>query len=318
MALDPVLQQIVSQIPVPTSDEIDYDVMRNDMDGMIALFNGPDGPIEVASVENLIVDGEGGPVPLRIFRPLTAPTGTLHLLHGGGWAFGSIDFIEPLARRLARNLSMVVVASGYRLAPENPFPAGVNDCLAAARWTMDHAAGLGGSENPLVIAGESAGANLAAVVALKLGEEGGKEGGRNFDAQLLFYPAVDLREESVSYPSRIANADPTLSTQILPQLMRDYCGSHDQADPRISPITSDRLDAAPPAVIVVLKVDPLRDEAVAYADRLAEAGVEVALMEFDHLTHGFPNLSAVVPAAAEATELVGQRLNTLLSRNIRG
>lgn len=314
MALDPVLQQIVAQLPVPTSDKIDHAVMREEMKSVIPLFYGPDGPIEAASVENLDIDGEGGPVPLRIVRPLTAPTGTLHLLHGGGWAFGSIEFIEPLARRLARNLSMVVVASGYRLAPENPFPAGFNDCLAAARWTMEHAAELGGVGNPVVIAGESAGANLAAAVALEFAGTGIK----NFDAQLLFFPALDLREESGSYRSRIANADPTLRTETLPQLMKDYCGEHDPADPRLSPITSERLDAAPPAVMVVLEVDPLRDEAIAYADRLREAGVDVEFVRFDNLTHGFTNLSALVPAAAEATELVGQHLKTLLARSAGG
>ncbi|GLV30282.1 putative lipase LipH [Sphingobium sp. TomTYG75] len=314
MALDPVLQQIVAQLPLPTSDKIDHEVMRRDMEALIPLFYGPDGPIDAASVENVAIDGEDGPVPLRIIRPLAAPTGTLHLLHGGGWAFGSIEFIEPLARRLARNLSMVVVASGYRLAPENPFPAGFNDCLAAARWTIEHAAELGGAGNPVVIAGESAGANLATAVALEFAGTGSE----NFDAQLLFFPAVDLRKESANYPSRIANADPTLRTGTLPQMMKDYCGEHDPADPRLSPITSERLDAAPPAVIVVLEVDPLRDEAVAYTDRLREAGVDVELVEFDNLTHGFPNLSALVPAAAEATELVGQHLKTLLARSAAG
>lgn len=314
MALDPVLQQIIAQLPVPTSDKIDHEAMRHDMDAMVAVFNGPDGPIEVASVENMDIAGDGGPVPLRIIRPLTASTGTLHLLHGGGWAFGSIEFIEPLARRLARNLSMVVVASGYRLAPENPFPAGFNDCLAAARWTVEHAAELGGAGNPAVIAGESAGANLAAAVALALAEEGCA----NFDAQLLFYPAVDLREEAANYPSRVANADPTLRTEFLPQLAGDYYGAHDPADPHISPLMSGQLDTVPPAVIVVLEVDPLRDEAVAYADRLREAGVDVELVEFDNLTHGFPNLSAMVPAAAEATEVVGQRLKKLLARTVHG
>ena len=313
MALDPVLQQIIAQLPVPTSDKIDHEVMRRDMDAMIAIFHGPDGPIEVGSVENMDIAGDGGPLPLRIIRPLTAPTGTMHLLHGGGWAFGSIEFIEPLARRLARDLSMVVVASGYRLAPENPFPAGFNDCLAAARWTMEHAAELGGAGNPTVIAGESAGGNLAAAVALALAEEGRG----NFDAQLLFFPAVDLREEGANYPSRIANADPTLRTEILPQLVRDYCGAHNPADPHISPLVSGQLDTVPPAVIVVLEVDPLRDEAVAYADRLREAGVDVELVKFDNLTHGFNNLCALVPAATEATEVVEQRLMTLLARNIR-
>ncbi|WP_340316114.1 alpha/beta hydrolase [Rhizorhabdus argentea] len=277
---------------------------------MALLLHGPEGPIDVGAVENSALSGVGGSVPIRIFRPASPPRGTLHLLHGGGWAVGDIDFIEPLARRLTRDLSMVVVASGYRLAPEHPFPAGLEDSLTAARWVLDHVGELGGAAHPVVIGGESAGGNLAAAIALELRDTAS----RNFDAQLLFNPAVDLRSDADGYPSRLANADPSLRTEAFPQIMGGYCGGQDPADPRISPLAAERLDNLPPAVVVVLAVDPLRDEAVAYADRLRQAGVPVDLVEFDHLTHGFPNLSALVPAAAEATATVVDRLKALLAR----
>ncbi|UZW54345.1 alpha/beta hydrolase [Sphingobium sp. JS3065] len=309
MALDPALQQILDQLPIP-SGEIDFPALRKQTLSMTSLFHGPEGPIEIGHVENNDLPSLAGSVPIRIFRPAGTPRGTLHLLHGGGWAMGSIDFIEPLARRLTRDLSMVVVASGYRLAPEHPFPAGFEDSLAAARWVLDHVGELGGAAHPVVIGGESAGGNLAAAIALELRSGASK----NFDAQLLFYPAVDLRSEADAYPSRLANADPSLRTETFPQMMGSYCGGHDRADPRISPLAAERLDSLPPAVVVVLTVDPLRDEAVAYADRLREAGVVVDLVEFEHLTHGFPNLSALVPAAAKATAAVVERLEELLAR----
>lgn len=277
---------------------------------MVPFFHGPEGPIPVGAVENRELPGVGGSVPIRIFRPASAPRGTLHFVHGGGWVTGSIDLIEPLARRLTRDLSMVVVTSGYRLAPEHPFPAGFDDSLTAARWVLDHADELGGAAHPVIIGGESAGGNLAAAIALELRDSAG----RNFDAQLLFFPAVDLRSEADGYPSRRANADPSLCTETFRQVIGVYCGGHDPADPRISPLAAERLDNVPPAVVVVLTVDPLRDEAVAYADRLRQAGVPVDLVEFAHLTHGFPNLSALVPAAAEATVVVVDRLKTLLAR----
>ena len=311
MALDPVLQQILDQLPIP-SGEIDFAAMRIETAPMAPLFHGPEGPIDVGAVENSELPGVGGSVPIRIFRPTSAPRGTLHLLHGGGWAIGGLDFIEPLARRLTRDLSMVVVTSAYRLAPEHPFPAGFEDSLTAARWILEHVSELGGAAHPVIIGGESAGGNLAAAIALELRETASK----NFDAQLLFFPAVDLRSEADGYPSRLANADPSLRTETFPQIMGGYCGGHDAADPRISPLAAERLDNLPPAVVVVLTVDPLHDEAVAYADRLRQAGVPVDLVEFDHLTHGFPNLSALVPAAAEATAAVVERFKALLARSV--
>jgi len=309
MPLDPLMQQILDQIPLPASDELDIQALRKSAPDLLPILFGPDGPVEVGAVDNIELPGAGGMVPIRIFRPSGTPAGTLHFIHGGGWSMGGIDFIEPVARRLARDLSMVVVTSGYRLAPEHPFPAAFDDSVIAAVWVLEHAGNLGGA--PVVIGGESAGANLAAAVALTLRDAGRTS---TFDAQLLFFPAVDLRPEADHYPSRRANADPTLPTGAFPQLFGSYCGEHDPADPRISPAAAPCLEALPPAVIAVLTVDPLRDEAVAYAERLRHAGVPTELIEFGNLTHGFPAFAALVPAAAAATAAVGERLKDLLAR----
>lgn len=309
MALDPVLQQLLDQIPPAPTADLDIPALRNLVPALLELAYGPEGPIPVAAIENIELTGLGGAIPVRIYHPSGAPQGTLHYLFGGGWSVGSIDLIEPIARRLARDLSMVVVTSGYRLAPEDPFPAGFDDSMVAAKWVLGQLGELGGTDRPVVICGESAGANLAAAIAMALRDACAD---RNFDAQLLFFPAVDLRDEAADCPSRLANADPTLRSEVLPQLYQIYAAGHDLGDPRISPAAAENLENLPAAVIVVLTVDPLRDEAVAYATRMQDAGVTVDLIEFEHLVHGFPGFSALVPAAAEATATVIDRLKALL------
>lgn len=309
MALDPILQQVVAQFPVPPQ-QVDYPAFRRDTVAMIPLLFGPDGPIEVGDVRNITIPGPGGDLPTRIYHPRTPARGTLQFLFGGGFCLGGIDFIEPLARRLARDLSMVVVTSSYRLAPENPFPAGFDDCVATAQWVLGHLDELGGEDLPTVIAGDSAGANYAAVVAMALRDRGEP----NFSAQLLFNPSVDMREEAESNPSRIANADPLLRSDGLPNLFRDYTQGHDRSDPRISPLAAPSVAGLPPAVIAISSVDPLRDEVVAYADRLRDSGVPVEFVELGDMVHGFVGLCPIVPAAAKATDEVLDRLRSLLAR----
>ena len=309
MALDPVLLQMVSQIPVP-SGEIDYVALREQAAQIAPLLYGQEGPIEVASVDEQSSTVDGTAIPMRIYRPTTPARGTLHFYHGGGWVGGDLAIIDPVARRLARDLSMVVVSSTYRLAPEHPFPAGFKDALAAARWTRDNAVDLGGPDLPLVIGGESAGGNFAAAVAMALRDAAEA----SFDAQLLFYPAVDLRPASFDNPSRITNADPGLPVESLRALYPDYYGAVDPADPRISPLAASSFDRLPPAIVAVLTVDPLRDEAVDYANRINAASGTADLIEFDNLTHGFPGFAALVPAAAEAFGVVVERLESLLAK----
>lgn len=311
MALDPILQQMLQQMPTPASETLDIAAYRAAADALRVMMVGPDGPIPIASIEDRTLPGPRGDIAIRIYRPAGTIAGTLHHFYGGGWSVGNIDIIDPIARRMARDLSMVVVTSNYRLAPENPFPAGIDDCLAAARWTLDHVGELGGGEQPVVVSGESAGANLAAVVALVLRDE---RPGKNFDAQLLVHPAVDLRDATFERASMLADADPSLRTHSLRQLYPLYCAGHDRADPRLSPLAAVDLSGLPPAVIVVLTVDPLRDEAVEYADRLRAAGVFVELIEFSDLIHGFAGLTILVPAADRALAHTLDRLGGLLAR----
>lgn len=322
MALDPVLQQLVEHIPPVQPGPLNFPELRQQADAMLPLIVGPAGVAEVGEVEERTIRGVDGDVPIRIYRPSGEATGTLHYIHGGGWSIGNLATIDPTARRLCRDLSMVVVTSTYRLTPEHPFPAAYEDGLAAAVWVRNHAAELGGNRNPVAIGGDSAGSNLTAAICIGLREGddvalGMTESGDPrpvFDAQLLLYPAVDLRAPAWELSSRVADADPTLPVGSMRQLFETYIGDSDPNDWRLSPLAAENLSALPPAMVIVLQVDPLRDEAVEFASRLSAAGVPAELIEFDNLTHGFVHFSAIVPTAAAALQEVLERFKTLLAR----
>ena len=309
MSLDPVLQQLLDQLPSVPPGPIDHPLLRQQSAAMIPLIIGAEGLAEIAGVEELEITNGDAAVPMRIYRPVGPSRGTLHYIHGGGWALGDLAAVDHSARLLCRDMSMVVVTSSYRLAPENPFPAAFDDSLAAANWVSANRARLGGEDSPAVIGGDSAGGNLAAAICIAMRDSTASL--RPFDVQLLLYPAVDLRPDA-DYPSRRCDADPTLTTASLQTCINDYLAGADPADPRASPLAAWSLAMLPPALIAVLAVDPLRDEAIRYADRLRGDGVPVEVMEFDNLTHGFVHLAGIVPAAATATGEVVARLLTRL------
>lgn len=315
MPLDPVLKQLLDHVPVMPEGPPDYPVIRQQAEAMMPMIVGPAGLVEVESIEERQVDGPAGDMPLRIYRPSGKALGTLHYIHGGGWAVGNLNIIDPTARRLCRDLSMVVVTSTYPLAPEHRFPAAFDDSLAAARWVSGHRHELAGADLPAIIGGDSAGGNLAAAICIAMRDAPDRP--EPFDLQLLLYPAVDLRGDAPPYASRARDQDPTLTAAAIDICVRDYAGAFDANDPRLSPLAATDLTGLPPALIVVLAIDPLHDEAVAYAEALGSAGVEVELMEFDNLTHGFVHFAGIVPAAAAAAAEVVERLAIMLARAVR-
>ncbi len=258
----------------------------------------PEHVVPVGAVEDIEIPGPDGPIGARVYRP-EGPGGdlpTVMLFHGGGWVIGDIETHDNMARSLCRDCSAVVVSVDYRLAPEAPFPAAVDDALAATRWVGEHLADFGGSDR-LAVAGDSAGGNLAAVVTQQLRDTGGPA----IAAQLLVYPACDVTGE---YPSRHENAAGYfLDLPTMAWFLNHYAADaamHE--DPRLSPLQHGDLGGLPPAVVVTAEYDPLRDEGEAYAKALAAAGVPVEGKRFDGMIHGFFDMGAFSPGAQAAVD----------------
>jgi acetyl esterase len=264
-------------------------------DSFAALVVGgrrPEHVIAVASVQDTSVPGADGDLPARIYRPdASGVLPTVLLFHGGGWVIGDLETHDNTARAIARDARAVVVSVAYRLAPEAPFPAAVDDALAAARWASKHLADLGGGD-ALAVAGDSAGGNLAAVVAQELRTK--------IAAQLLIYPSTDLTGQ---YPSRSENGTGYfLETRTMEWFFSQYAGHVTDIDARLSPLLQSNLAGVAPAVVVTAEFDPLRDEGEAYAAALKAAGVRVELRRFDGMVHGFFDMGGASVAARAAVE----------------
>lgn len=254
---------------------------------------------EVASVESRHLDG----VRCEIVIPHgEGPFPTLVWFHGGGWVIGSAETSVAICRDLASESGCAVVSADYRLAPEHKAPAALMDCLGVTSWVLEHGLELGLDQTRVAVGGDSAGGNLAALVALELGDR--------LRHQLLVYPATDL---TLSHPSMEKNGDGYLLTAAGMRWFVDHYLSGtgiDPADPSVSP-----LHAAPPrlarttsASVLTAEFDPLRDEGEAYAAALSQSGVETELRRFDGQIHAFFGLRLAIPAAGDAIQWSGQRL----------
>lgn len=254
----------------------------------------PDQVIPVGSVADRTIPGPAGDIPVRVYVP--SGEGSFPVIafyHGGGWVIGDLETHDQTARELASGARAVVVSVDYRLAPEHPFPAAVDDSVAAARWLADHLGDVGGAGS-LSVAGDSAGGNLSAVVAQQLAQDGITLAG-----QFLIYPATDARG---GYPSRVENAEGYFLDQAaIDWFFGHYAGpSPDLTDPRLSPLLGTFTGELPPALIVTAELDPLRDEGEAYGKALEAAGVHADVRRYDGLIHGFFGMGAASEAAQAA------------------
>jgi acetyl esterase len=249
-------------------------------------WSGPGEP--VAEVRD--VTAAGG-VPVRLLVP-EAPQGVVVYLHGGGWVMGTLDSFEAPLRALANAAGATVAAVDYRLAPEHPFPAALDDSLAAVRWLAAEFAG-----EPLVVAGDSAGGNLAAVVARRL------RGEVPLRLQVLIYPVTDAALET---PSKREFAERHgLSAAGMRRFWNLYLGGADRSDPHASPLRAADLAGVAPAFVLTAEADVLRDEGEAYAAALREAGVPVELIRWPGTIHGFFRWVAAAAPAREAIAALG-------------
>jgi acetyl esterase len=318
--LDPDLQamlRLLDSLQLPAMHEGTPDAARRAMRRLTVDLRQPETVVAVGDVRDVTIDGDGGQLAGRVYRPAGGGVDrpTILFLHGGGFVVGDLDTHDNQCRWVCREVDAVVVSLDYRRAPEDPFPAAVEDALVGTRWVADHLAELGGDPVRFVIAGDSAGGNLAAVVAQAWRDEVAA-GRPPLAAQLLIYPAVDLHDAGVErYPSRSDNAeDYFLTSADMRWFGWHYAGQvADRRDPRVSPIAGD-LAGLPPAVVVTAEFDPLRDEGEAYAAAMADAGVEVALRRFDGLIHGFFGLAAASHACETAVRETCALLRTSLDR----
>lgn len=267
------------------------------------LFSAGDGPT-VDRVADRCIDGPGGELPVRVYWPespaerANAPLPALVFCHGGGWVLGTLDSADDLCREFATRVGTVVLSIDYRLAPEHPFPAAVEDVWAAVEWARDNAESLGIDPDRLGVAGTSAGGGLAAATALRA-----RERDVSLAVQVLCYPILDRDFDTPSYREHADAA--LLSRADMAWFWDQYLADPSDADdPLAAPLRAETLVGCPPAVIATAGHDVLRSEGVAYADRLRAAGVETRHCHYPSLAHGFLSLTGNVPRAAAAMDEV--------------
>ncbi|HJM51305.1 MAG TPA: alpha/beta hydrolase [Alphaproteobacteria bacterium] len=285
---------------VPSDDPLEA---RVQLANALAPFRG--GPTPIYASQDRTIAGPGGDVPIRIYQPGAggAPRPVLLWFHGGGFALGSVDSHDEPCRRMARAADAVVISVDYRLAPEDKFPAGLDDCRAAFAWAANNAAEIGGDAARLAVGGDSAGGNFAAALALACRDDGGPQPG----FQLLVYPVVDAAMTQKSY--ELFAEGFFLTRERMAWFFDKYLASPEQAaDPLVSPLRAEDLSGLPPAHIITAGFDPLRDEGRAYAARLEEAGVAVELAEYPTMIHAFFSMAGVFGEAAVATERAARSL----------
>jgi acetyl esterase/lipase len=264
-------------------------------------------PEPVAEVTDLAAEGPGGPIPLRLYRARPAeaarPQPVIVYFHGGGWVIGDLESHDQLCRALANAVPCSVIAVHYRLAPEHKFPAATEDAIAATRWIAANADRLKIDAKRLAVAGDSAGGNLSAVVAIAARDSGQAQP----VFQFLIYPGTDMAMQSASI-ARHAEQLP-LTRKGMQWFLNHYLnGPQDVNDWRASPLRASNLRGLPPALIITAGFDPLSDEGEAFATVLGDCGVPVDLERFEGQIHGFVTMGRIVADARRAIDLGAARL----------
>ena len=266
---------------------------------------------QIGVVRDLTADGPLGTIPLRVYRPGGVPDSrplpVLVFFHGGGWVIGDIETHDVVCRQVTAEAGISVISVDYRLAPENKFPAAVDDAWAATRWIAAHGAELGIDPARLAVGGDSAGGNLAAVVALLARDAGGPK----ISLQVLTYPVTDLGAETKSYADLAEGY--MLTRDSMRWFRAHYLSKEEDAlDWRVSPIRATSLAGLPPALVITAGFDPLRDEGQAYALRLSEAGVSVDAVCFGGMIHGFVPMGRLIDTSFRAVTLIAGSLRQAL------
>lgn len=297
MPVDPQLVDLLRQVDeAPALSSFPPEEARERFRRLNLLAAGAAEKIEVGAVEDIEVPGGAGPRPARIYRPKGESNATIAFFHGGGFTVGDLDTHDRDCRTFCDRVGATVISTDYRLAPEHPFPAAAEDAIAATRWIAEE------FPHPLVVAGDSAGGNLAAVAAQQV---------EGVDAQLLIYPSTDLRDR---WPSHEENGKGYfLTVDEMEWFHNNYLPTGEGGDdPLASPLHAGDLSGLPPAIVATAEFDPLRDAGDAYADALEKAGVKVIHRCFPGLVHGFFGFAPFSAMSRDAIERLCQDLRELL------
>lgn len=310
MPVDPQLQVVLDQVAARggrITDQTPDEARRLAEEGMVAL--GKLAFEEVGWVQDRTIPGPAGEIPVRVYRPEGhGPHGVLAWFHGGGFVIGSLDFADQVCRVLCNRSRSVVVSVDYRLAPEHPFPAAVEDAWAATRWLQTNAAEVGGDQHRIAVGGDSAGGTLAAVVAITNRDTPRRPPLR---FQALIYPGTD---HVARYPSQDIGPGYLYDSEMRAWFYRQYLPEGvDRSDWRISPLRAASHHGLAPALVVTAEYDPLRDEGEAYAAALRETGVPVEHVRVDGMTHGFVQYNPIVDRAREVLDRIGSAVGRALA-----
>jgi acetyl esterase len=313
--LDPTLQLMLSSLRLAGVDGLDVDDDPAKSRAQMRLLTTFPGPQIHVTVNDISLPGPAGEIPARHYLPASGPASEdvaplLVFYHGGGWTIGDLDTHDALCRLTCRDADVHVLSIDYRLAPEHPAPAAVEDAYAAFEWAHEHAAELGADPARVAVGGDSAGGNLAAVVCQLARDAGGPAP----VLQWLIYPRTDFSAQTRSL-SLFARGF-LLTKRDMDWFESQYLRASglDEADPRVSPLLAEALSGLAPALIAVAGFDPLRDEGESYAAALRAAGNAVDLRSMGSLTHGFANLFPLGGGSATATTELISALRAHLSR----
>ena len=308
--LEPDLQLTISLLErqgAPPLESLSPTGAREAYRKQVAVSNG--APPPVGSVRDLDIEGAAGHLSARLYSPEEpgSPHPLIVFFHGGGFVVGDLDTHDPPCRLLCSHAGAHVLSVDYRLAPEHPFPAALEDGRAALNWASEHAADLGADPGRIAVAGDSAGANIAAVAAWQANRDGGPAPA----LQVLIYPVTGT---GGTRSRELFGGGFLLTRNLMEWFSAQYTSGVDLSDPRLSILDAGDLDGVAPALVVTAGFDPLRDEGEAYAETLRSEGVTVTTRRFPGLVHSFYNLIGTSPASREAVVEIAGATRALLSR----
>lgn len=303
MPLAPAARTLIDQLESGGGPAL-WEMSPDDARALSAVMGAMDDPPEVAAVEDRVIAGPAGDVPVRIYTPdAPAPRPVVAFFHGGGFVICSVETHDGLARRLANALGAVLVSVEYRLAPEHPFPIPLDDCDAAISWVAAHAVEIGAEPGMLAVMGDSAGGNLAAAATLVARDRKRP----HLAAQVLVYPALDPARDTPSY--RENGAGYLLDDPGMEWFWQQYLQDDEhEKNPLAAPARADDLRGLPPATVITAEFDPLRDEGEAYATRLSESGVAARTHRVPGMLHGFLGMPAMFDEANDAMGIAARAL----------